>query len=113
MTTLISIFKCALSDKHTDEDLIALVDYVLEQVDPNTKEQYFMDSIGSANAADVAFANESVCQDYFESHQLGSELILRNLPIKELAYHLAFTELEKATQLLNELLYYRTNGQMI
>ena len=112
-TNLIAVFECIVSDAHTDEDLITLVDCVLEQVDPNTKEQYFMDSIGSANAADVAFANESICQDYFESHPLGSELVLRNLPIKELAYHLAFTEPDKATQLLDELLYYRTKSQRI
>ena len=112
-TNLITVFECAVSDAHTDEDLIAFVDHVLEQVNPDTRTQYYMDSIGSANAADVAFANESVCEDYFETHPLGSELVLRNLPIKELAYHLVFTESDKATQLLNELLYYRTNGQMI
>ena len=111
-TNLITAFKCAVSDAYTDEDLITLVDYVLEQVDPNTKEQYFMDSISSSDAADVAFANESVCEDYFEYHPLGSELVLRNLSIKDLAYHLVFTESDKATQLLNELLYYRTHGRI-
>ena len=112
-TNLITAFECAVSDAHTYEDLIALADHVLELVDVNTRAQYYMDSIGSSNAADIAFANESVCEEYFETHPLGSELILRNLPIKELAYHLVFTETDKATQLLNELLYYRTNGQMI
>ena len=112
-TNLITAFECAVSDAHTDDDLIELVDYVLEQVDPIAKEQYFMDSISSSNAADVAFANESICQDYFETHTLESELIIRNLPIKELAYHLVFTEPDKATQLLDELLYYRTKSQRI
>lgn len=112
-TNLIAVFECAVSDASTDDDLIELVDYVLEQVDPNTKEQYFMDSIGSANAADVAFANESICQDYFDINPLSPELALSNLPIKELAYHLVFTEPDKATQLLDELLYYRTKSQRI
>lgn len=112
-TNLITAFECAISDAHTDEDLIALADHVLELVDTNTRTQYYMNSISSSDAADVAFANEAICEDYFESHPLGSKLVLRNLPIKELAYHLVFTEPEKATQLLNELLYYRTNGQMI
>ena len=112
-TNLITTFERAVSDAHTDEDLIELVDYVLAQVSPDTRAQYYMDSIGSSNAADVAFANESVCEDYFETHTLESELIIRNLPIKELAYHLVFTEPDKATQLLDELLYYRTKSQRI
>lgn len=113
MTTLISIFECALSDAHTDDDLIELADYVLAHVSPDTRTEYYMDHISQSDAADVAFADESVCEGYFESHPLGSELILRNLPIKELAYHLVFTEPDKATQLLDELLYYRTKSQRI
>ena len=111
-TNLLTAFESAVSDAHTDEDLIDLADHVLELVDTNTRAQYYMDSISSANAADVAFANESVCEDYFESHPLEPELILRNLSIKELAYHLAFTEPSKAAALLDELLYYRTHGRI-
>ena len=113
MTTLTEIFECAISDKHTDEDLINLVDYILTKVPTSTRDQYFRDSISLDSAADVAFANESVCEDYFESHPLSPELIMSKLPIKELAYHLTFTEPAKATQLLDELLYYRTKSQRI
>lgn len=113
MTTLTEIFECAISDQHTDEDIINLVDYILTKVPTSTRDQYYMDSIGSANAADVAFANESVCEDYFESHPLSPELVISNLPIKELAYHLTFTEPDKATVLLDELLYYRAKLQRI
>lgn len=112
-TSLIATFDCALSDAHTDEDLVALADYVLAQVNPNVRVNYIMDHISSDDAADVAFADELVCQDYFDTNPLSPELVLRNLPIKELAYHLTFTEPDKATQLLNELLYYRTNTQRI
>ena len=111
-TNLITAFENSVSDAHTDDDLIELVDYVLEQVDPIAKEQYFMDSIGLANAADVAFANPSVCDDYFEANPMEPELIMNHMPSKQLAYHLTFTEPAKATELLDELLYYRTHGRI-
>lgn len=113
MTSLTEIFDCAISEQHTDENLITLVDYILSRVHSTTRDQFHMERIGSSNAADVAFANESICDDYFESHEVPTSLVLRHLPIKELAYHLTFSEPDKATTLLNELLYYRTNSGRI
>lgn len=112
MTTLTEIFECAISDQHTDEDLINLVDYILTKVPTSTRDQYYMDNIGSSDAADVAFANESICEDYFEQHPAPLELIIKHLPDRELAYHLVFTEPTKATELLEELLYYHNHGRI-
>lgn len=112
MTTLTEIFECSISDEHTDEDLINLVDYILTKVPTSTRDQYFRDSIFLDSAADVAFANESICEDYFEQHPAPLELIIKHLPAKELAYHLVFTEPTKATELLEELLYYHNHGRI-
>ena len=111
MTALTEIFEYAISNEHTDEDLINLVDYILTKVPTSTRDQYFMDNIDSDSAADVAFANESVCEDYFEQHPTPLEFI-KYLPTKELAYHLVFTEPTKATGLLEELLYYHNHGRI-
>ena len=112
MTTLTEIFEYAISDEHTDEDLINLVDYILTKVPTSTRDQYFMDSIGSDSAANVAFANPSVCDEYFEQTPMEPELIMNHMAAKQLAYHLTFTEPAKATELLDELLYYRNQGRI-
>ena len=112
-TNLIALFDDALSDEHTDVQLIELVNHILSNTYRIDRESYIRKHIDPSTAADIAFADESICQEYFDINPLSPELALSNLPIKELAYHLVFTEPDKATQLLDELLYYRTKSQRI
>ena len=96
----------------TKEQVFELVDHIFDEYNHYFLHEYCSSRISADDAATVAFTNPSVCDDYFESHPIDPELITNHLSIKELAYHLAFTEPSKATELLDELLYYRNHGRI-
>ena len=96
----------------TDSKVFDLVSYILTEYRPGFLQEFCIEHMTTDNAADIAFANPSACEDYFELNGLEPERIVQHLPIKQLAYHLTFTEPAKATELLDELLYYRNHGRI-
>lgn len=96
----------------TDSKVFDLVSYILTEHRLGILQEFCSKHITVDNAADVAFASPYVCDDYFEINGLEPELIMNHMPPKQLAYHLTFTEPAKATELLDELLYYRKNGRI-
>ena len=96
----------------TDSKVFDLVSYILTEYRPGFLQEFCIEHMTTDNAADIAFANPSVCDDYFESNPMEPELIMKHMSPKQLAYHLTFTEPTKATELLDELLYYRKNGRI-
>ena len=97
----------------TESKVFDLVSYILTEHRLGCLQEFCARHITTYNAADIAFASPSVCNDYFEQNAMAPELIVNHLPTKELAYHLVFTEPTKATELLNELLYYRIQAKRI
>ena len=96
----------------TDHKVFKIVHYILSNAGDHCLAEFCKASITSDDAANIAFASPSACDSYFESKSMSPELIIKHLPIKQLAYHLAFTEPDKATELFNELLYYHTKGRI-
>lgn len=96
----------------TKEKVFELVDHIFDEYNPHFIHEYCSSRISADDAANVAFANPSVCDDYFESTPMEPELIMNHMFAKQLAYYLTFTEPAKATELLDELLYYRNHGRI-
>lgn len=112
MNPLIKQYDEFMAYTGTKEQVFELVDHIFDEYDPYFMHEYCSNRISADDAADVAFANPSVCDNYFESNPMEPELIINHMPPKQLAYHLTFTEPSKATELLDELLYYRKNGRI-
>ena len=96
----------------TDSKVFDLVIYILTEHRLGILQEFCSKHITVDNAADVAFASPYVCDDYFELNGLEPELIMNHMPPKQLAYYLTFTEPTKATELLEELLYYHNHGRI-
>ena len=96
----------------TDSKVFETVQYILSNAGDHCLSEFCRTSITPSDAADIAFANPSVCDDYFEANSMDPELIMNHMSPKQLAYHLTFTEPAKETKLLDELLYYRKNGRI-
>lgn len=113
MNKAINRFDMELVDECTSDEVYELIDHILDIHHSTYLDEYCRTRISVDTAADVAFAIPSACDNYFESKPMSTELILDHVPIKQLAYHITFTEPEKATELLDELLYYRTKSGRI
>ena len=113
MNKAINSFDMELVDECTSEEVYELVDHILGFHGMTWVDEYCRTRIPTNTAAEVAFASPSVCDDYFEYNPMEPELISNHLSAKQLAHHLAFTEPDKATELLDELLYYRTTAGRI
>lgn len=96
----------------TKEQVFELVDHIFDEYNPYFLREYCSSRISTDDAATVAFTNPSVCNDYFESTPMRPELIMNHMSAKQLAYHLTFTEPAKATEVLDELLYYRNHRRI-
>jgi len=96
----------------TIEDVYELIDYILNHNGTTCISEYCRTRITSNEATNIAFSDPAACQYYFEANPMEPELIMNHLVPKELAYHLAFTESTKATELLEELMYYRNAGRI-
>lgn len=112
MNKAINSFDMELVDECTSEEVYELVDHIFGLHGTTWVDEYCRTRIPINTAAEVAFANPSVCDDYFESTTMEPELIMNHMSPKRLAYHLTFTESAKATELLDELLYYRNHGRI-
>ena len=96
----------------TDNQVFETAQYILSNAGDHCLSEFCRTSITPSDAADVAFASPSACDDYFEANPMEPEFIMNHVLPKQLAYHLTFTEPAKATELLDELLYYRKNGRI-
>lgn len=112
MNPLIKQYDKLIADTGTKEQVFELIDHIFDEHNPYFVHEYCSERISADDAADVAFANPSVCDDYFEATPMEPEFIMNHMSPKQLAYHLTFTEPAKATELLDELLYYHKNGRI-
>ena len=78
------------------------------------RENYAKQHILPEDAQVIALSDKYFISDYVENGNLSIELTAKAFAAhsEHLAYHLAFTEPLLATQLLDELLYYRTKGRI-
>lgn len=78
------------------------------------REDYAKQHILPEDAQAIALSDKYFISDYVENGNLSMELVATAIADhpEHLAYHLAFTKSELATQLLDELLYYRTQGRI-
>ena len=77
-------------------------------------ERFVSENISYCDAVDIATSDDSFRAEYLELNPLDSIEIAEQVtrfPI-EVAYHLANTAPAEATQLLDELLYYRKKGRI-
>lgn len=78
------------------------------------REDYAKQHILQEDAQAIALSDKYFISDYVENGNLSLELAtvaIADHP-EHLAYHLAYSEPTLATQLLDELLYYRTQGRI-
>lgn len=78
------------------------------------KEEFARKNITQEDAEAIALSNKYFLLDYVANNSLSMELITSAITEhpKHLAYHLAYSEPALATQLLEELLYYRAQGRI-
>ena len=78
------------------------------------RKQFARESITQEDAEAIALSNKYFINDYVERGNLSMELValaITNHP-EQLAHHLTYSEPVLATQLLEELLYYRDKGRI-
>lgn len=78
------------------------------------REDYAKQHILPEDAQVIALSDKYFISDYVENGNLSMELVVTAIADhpEHLAYHLAHSEPILATQLLDELLYYRTQGRI-
>lgn len=84
-----------------------LIKHICSASEHTSLDEFCRTNISTDDAAGVAFAEPSVCNDYFENEGIAPELLIANFPSNDIAHYLAFEQPHSATDLLNELLYYR------
>ena len=78
------------------------------------REDYAKQHITQEDAEAIALSNKYFISDYLENHKSPIEIIASTViahPV-DLAHHLAVSEPATATQLLDELLYWRKQGRI-
>ena len=78
------------------------------------REEFARKHITQEDAEAIALSNKYFISDYVANNSLSMELIASAITEhpEHLAYHLAYSEPTLATQLLEELLYYRAQGRI-
>ena len=78
------------------------------------REEFARKHIAQEDAEAIALSNKYFLLDYVANNSLSMELIASAITEhpEHLAYHLAYSEPTLATQLLEELLYYRAQGRI-
>lgn len=91
-----------------------LLNSLSEVLSTDVIERFVRENISYCDAVDIAVSDDSFLAEYLEFNPLDplelAEQVTR-FPI-EVAYHLANTTPTEATQLLEELLYYRKQGRI-
>lgn len=78
------------------------------------REEFAREHITQEDAEAIALSNKYFISDYIENGNLSIELTSSALTnnIEQLAYYITFSDPTLATQLLEELLYYRAQGRI-
>ena len=110
---LVQAFYDTTSVTHEDEQealdiIFECSDFILH------REDYAKQHILPEDAQAIALSDKYFVSDYVENGNLSIELATLAITdhLEHLAYHLAYSEPTLATQLLDELLYYRTQGRI-
>ena len=78
------------------------------------REEFARKNIVQEDAEAIALSNKYFISDYVANNSVSMDLVASAITDHPelLAHHLAFAEPSLATQLLNELLYYRAQGRI-
>ncbi len=113
LSQLVQAFYDTTSVTHEDEQealdiIFTCSDFILHR--QNFAKQHILQEDAEA----IALSNKYFISDYVENGNLSMELVVTAFTDhpEHLAYHLACSEPLLATQLLDELLYYRTQGRI-
>ncbi len=98
----------------SQEEFYDSINTLFDNVTFTDKQSFARENILQEDAEAIALSNKYFISDYVENGNLSMELVATAFAAhpEHLAYHLAFTEPTLATQLLDELLYYRTQGRI-
>ena len=109
-------WKSSLPTQLTPEQESALIYHVIETADHLTPDDIARHIISPAVAWDVVSADDDMWQtalDYnLAPKDLAYQATINGTDISKLAYMLAYEQPELATQLFNELEYYRNSGRI-
>ena len=110
-------WKSSLPIQLTPEQETALIYHVIECADHLTPDAIARHIISPATAWDVVSADDDMWQTALDCNpapkDLAYQATINGTDISKLAYMLAYEKPELATQLLDELLYYRNQSGRI
>ena len=110
---LINAYYDTISVSYEDEQ--QALDTIFERSDFILSRQDFArDNISQDAAEAIALSNKYFISDYLENHKPPIEIIASTVIAhpSDLAHHLAVSEPATATELLDELLYWRKQGRI-
>ena len=96
-----------------DQEL-ELIEHIFSESQHTSSEEYAKSNIHHDDAIDLVFTNERAISEYLEYNPLNHQHIvdaIANHP-ERFAYTLAYEHPLLGTQLLEELLYYRSKGRL-
>lgn len=109
-------WKSSLPTQLTPEQESALIYHVIETADHLTPDAIARHIISPATAWDVVSNDDSMWQTALDCNpapkDLAYQATINGTDISKLAYMLAYEQPELATQLFNELEYYRNSGRI-
>ena len=96
----------------TDEQESELIDHIFNESVGTTVDEFITANLTSDSAADFLSCQPNPFNSLIDFIDLPAELAISNLPEPAgLAYHLAYSDTEYGAKLLNELLYYQSQGR--
>ena len=98
----------------SQEELYDSINTLFDNITFTDKQSFAREYILQEDAEVIALSNKYFISDYVEHTGLSMELVATAITAhpEHLAYHLAYSEPILATQLLEELLYYRDQGRI-
>lgn len=98
----------------TAKQELELLDYILQNSQHTTTLDYAKQYISPLDALDIVATDESIFPEVIETISWSPEDLASTIQEhpEHFAYHLAFHNPVLGTQLLNELLYYRSVGRL-
>ena len=95
----------------TDED--DLLNHIFNTSPYQSKDEFVLANLSYHDAMEFAQSHEDFIEDsIYHLDSIGKLPISTNHSPAELAYHLAYEDMEIGTALLDELLYYRNRGRL-
>lgn len=105
-----------LADAYTKDDEDTLLAHILDNSLYQNTAEFALANVTYDDALNLVQSNDSFAEESVEylsnqsTHTL-LPLLLDSVSMDELAYHLAYTEPERSTNLLAELEYYKSQGR--